>query len=392
MSYFQRVMIYPYNVASRSAKFLKQELIERGIPTKLIRKEGSRYVPREGDMVINWGNSEDQLWHMKGRQNFSRFTMINQPSYVGYATNKAKAFHQMERSENISLPKYFRSVEEAIQYSQDRDDHFDLILREKLTGHGGEGAHFIPRDEVLTTDYSQYDIKLVTQYIPKKYEYRIHVGQGRVMLVQQKKRDTAVSIENVNWKIRNNANGFIFAVDDIVEPSEATKRMACHAVGKLGLEFGAVDIIYNEHYDQAYVLEVNTACGLEGESSRQAYGQFFATYFEHGTSMPLDELLSLDSNTRHPVSDEDMQRLQSIAAGLAQRNEERPAEERRPSRPTSVFGGGVPVHTIPNFREAAEAYARRMEERVREQAQVVSNPVPVDMEVELADWPITADE
>jgi D-alanine-D-alanine ligase-like ATP-grasp enzyme len=32
------------------------------------------------------------------------------------------------------------------------------------------------------------------------------------------------------------------------------------------LDFGAVDVIYNRAQDKAYVLEVNTAPGLEGST------------------------------------------------------------------------------------------------------------------------------
>ena len=44
--------------------------------------------------------------------------------------------------------------------------------------------------------------------------------------------------------------------------TDKEKRNA--AIKALGLDFGAVDIIYNEAEDQHYVLEVNTAPGLEG--------------------------------------------------------------------------------------------------------------------------------
>ena len=36
------------------------------------------------------------------------------------------------------------------------------------------------------------------------------------------------------------------------------------AVTALGLEFGAVDIIYNDKSKKLFVLEVNTAPGIEG--------------------------------------------------------------------------------------------------------------------------------
>jgi D-alanine-D-alanine ligase-like ATP-grasp enzyme len=40
------------------------------------------------------------------------------------------------------------------------------------------------------------------------------------------------------------------------------------------LDFGAIDIIYNESRDQAYVLEVNTAPGLTGQTI-QSYADAF---------------------------------------------------------------------------------------------------------------------
>jgi D-alanine-D-alanine ligase-like ATP-grasp enzyme len=42
--------------------------------------------------------------------------------------------------------------------------------------------------------------------------------------------------------------------------------MACDAIINLGLDFGAVDIIYNEKNNRWVVLEVNTAPGLSGET------------------------------------------------------------------------------------------------------------------------------
>ena len=47
-------------------------------------------------------------------------------------------------------------------------------------------------------------------------------------------------------------------------PDPVRDTIAVNAVKALGLDFGAVDIIYNEKENQYYVLEVNTAPGLEG--------------------------------------------------------------------------------------------------------------------------------
>jgi D-alanine-D-alanine ligase-like ATP-grasp enzyme len=40
------------------------------------------------------------------------------------------------------------------------------------------------------------------------------------------------------------------------------------------LDFGAVDVIWNEKEDKYYVLEVNTACGLEGTTLDKYVEQF----------------------------------------------------------------------------------------------------------------------
>ena len=83
--------------------------------------------------------------------------------------------------------------------------------------------------------------KLYVKYIKKKAEYRIHVFNGKIIDIQQKrKRHEAIEI---NFQIRSHNNGWV-----------------------LGLDFGAVDIIWNEKQQQGYVLEVNTAPGLEGET------------------------------------------------------------------------------------------------------------------------------
>ena len=58
-------------------------------------------------------------------------------------------------------------------------------------------------------------------------------------------------------------NGFIFARNEIQIPEDVTVQ-ATKAFEITGLDFGAVDVIYNERQSAAYVLEINTAPGLEG--------------------------------------------------------------------------------------------------------------------------------
>jgi D-alanine-D-alanine ligase-like ATP-grasp enzyme len=118
---------------------------------------------------------------------------------------------------------------------------------------------------------------LYTKYVKKKDEYRIHVlrkpgKEPEVISVQRKaKRHDA---EDVDFKIRNLANGFVFVREGVVPPDDVN-RQAIEAIKTTGLAFGAVDVIWNEHLGQAFVLEVNTAPGLEGQTVED-YANAFA--------------------------------------------------------------------------------------------------------------------
>lgn len=103
---------------------------------------------------------------------------------------------------------------------------------------------------------------LYTAYIPKKAEYRVHVFNGEVVDVQQKKKRRGFEGER-DTRVRNVANGYVYVRDGVVPPTGLTQS-AVDAVEACGYAYGAVDIIYNEKRGQWYVLEVNSRPGLMG--------------------------------------------------------------------------------------------------------------------------------
>jgi glutathione synthase/RimK-type ligase-like ATP-grasp enzyme len=118
---------------------------------------------------------------------------------------------------------------------------------------------------------------LYTKYIKKNAEYRVHCGlidgHYHTIAVQQKRRSRDVPDDEVNWQVRNHHNGFIFARDNVTLPVQALNA-SFEAFRASGLDFGAVDVIYNERQERAYVLEINTAPGLEGQTLTD-YTNFF---------------------------------------------------------------------------------------------------------------------
>jgi glutathione synthase/RimK-type ligase-like ATP-grasp enzyme len=64
-------------------------------------------------------------------------------------------------------------------------------------------------------------------------------------------------------KIRNTANGYVFCSDGVVEP-DGLRALALKASTVTKSDFKGVDIGYNEKLDELFVIEVNSAPGIEG--------------------------------------------------------------------------------------------------------------------------------
>lgn len=245
--------IYPYKPGSASAKALAEAL---GV--KRIRHQGKRLYT---DIVINWGTSSD---------NFSRKIdcdeIINFPDCVRIAGNKLKTFKAL--SGHVPIPDWTEERVEALKWL---GEGFTVVSRTVLTGHSGAGIFLKrPEDQGIMEQAPLY-----TKYIKKKDEYRLHVFRDKVFFVQRKARKKDVPDDQVNWQIRNHGNGFIFAHEGVDVPGRV-KVDAIIAVKQLGLDFGAVDVVYGKD-GKFYILEVNTAPGLEG-TTLQKYVEVFKEF------------------------------------------------------------------------------------------------------------------
>lgn len=244
--------IYPYKMESASARALAQAL---GV--KRIRHEG-KPIQVNGD-ILNWGSSgfvRDVAYN----------GIINIPDSVAVAANKLQAFKTL--SGHVTLPEF---IEQRVEASRWLAEGCKMVVcRTILNGHSGQGIVLATKEEELV------DAPLYVKYTPKKHEYRVHTHAERgVFFVQQKKKKEGV---DANFQIRNHANGFIYANDGVDVP-ERVKEMCQKAIITLGLDFGAVDVIYNEKYDTYTVLEVNTAPGLAG-TTLEKYVQLFTELYK----------------------------------------------------------------------------------------------------------------
>lgn len=256
-----RYRVIPYRAGSRSARALAQAL-PRGMQLRL---QGSRFRPRCNDVVINWGNTTIDLG----------YNCLNPPTEILCASNKRNFFEGMVANGNENgIPRFWTNMNDI------PEDAFPVVCRTTLAGHSGEGIVIANEPDELVR------APLYVEYIKKAAEYRIHVGRRPVNLrgdlmrdesiiisVQQKRRRQDVPDDQVNWQVRNHANGFIYARED-VNPPQAVLDAARRALCSTRLDFGAVDVIWNNHHQRAYVLEINTAPGLEGTTLTD-YVEFF---------------------------------------------------------------------------------------------------------------------
>jgi glutathione synthase/RimK-type ligase-like ATP-grasp enzyme len=151
---------------------------------------------------------------------------------------------------DVSIPPFTADKEIACGWGS------DVVCRHILNGHGGAGISIVVAGGVLP------EAPLYVKYIPKKHEYRVHVAFGKAILVQRKAR--RLDHDNPDWKVRNHANGFVFALED--NPDERLTTLGVNAVEAVGHLYGAVDAIYNEKSDTYYALEVNSSPGLQGRT------------------------------------------------------------------------------------------------------------------------------
>lgn len=253
-------MIYPYKNGSQSAKLLSEAL---GV--RRIKLEGSKFKGSESKIIINWGASSvsDEVKKCK---------IINEPEVVAMVSNKLKFFEAVKG--NVNIPEFTTNKDEAKEWI---DAGKIVVVREKLTGHSGEGIWLL-EDIQMWEEYNHGLAKMYVKYVPKKDEFRVHVVGGNVIDIRRKALRNDVNKEHANWKVRNFDNGFIFAKEGFEAPNEVTEE-SIKAIEASGLDFGAVDVVWNNYQQKAYVLEINTAPGLEG-SSVDNYAAAFEVFYK----------------------------------------------------------------------------------------------------------------
>lgn len=255
------IIILPYARTSKSAKSLAKALNCRRIAIKR-----RTYRHRSSTRVINWGSQRNN-WRIPEE------SFINKPSAIARASNKLSCFRALGEQDVPTL-EWTTSQEEARDLVREGRT---MYARQQLSGHSGQGIIVINGGDQDVPQAPLYTVGLHTWT-----EWRIHLGilpngQPHVILIQQKIKEGMSRANSGSDPVRNHKAGYKFRQQDL-SPPEGLEEVASAALLSLGLDFGAIDMAHTE--EGWKVIEVNTACGLDG-TTHEKYAAFFTEYLRN---------------------------------------------------------------------------------------------------------------
>lgn len=232
------------NATSTTAKALIEKLKE-----KKVKIDGGSKDPGKVPILIRWGSQLAVAAH-PGK-------VLNSKAAIAKASNKETALVTFKEN-GIRIPKTMKAAEV-------KPEDFPVL---------GRKAHHIAGNDIILClqkndldEASKLGCTHFTKYIPTRTEFRIHVWEDQVIKVSEKVLTEPERCKDP-W-IRNYDEGYTF-VSPKTKLSGQARGMAVDAVNCLGLTFGAVDLLLGDD-GLVYVLEVNTAPGLQTDSSLDAY-------------------------------------------------------------------------------------------------------------------------
>jgi glutathione synthase/RimK-type ligase-like ATP-grasp enzyme len=210
-------------------------LLAKALGVMRLRRPTS-FRPRAGDVVINWGAAELPGPHRT----------LNNAAAVSRAIDKIATFRALTDA-GVPCVEWTTDQRVASQWPV-------VVVRHHTRGSKGSGIEIIERGTQLPR------APLYTKYFPRRHEFRVHVLNGEVIDVQEKRRRAGTP--RTHYSIRQTEQGWVYCRTD-VRISDVTRNIAISSVRALGLDFGAVDLGVRGS-GETRVFEINTAPGIEG--------------------------------------------------------------------------------------------------------------------------------
>lgn len=162
----------------------------------------------------------------------------------------------------------------ALEFTQDQaiaGDWFNkgsvVIGRKLLESYEGKGIEVFSPTEA-PDPAKILECKLFTKFIPKEREFRVHVFKGKPVITLEKKKKKEWEGPTSDY-VKNTQYGYVFCQEDLVIAPPLQLRiniLASQASTICASDFQGVDIGYHKEKDNLFVIEVNSAPGIEGSN------------------------------------------------------------------------------------------------------------------------------
>lgn len=176
----------------------------------------------------------------------------------GQPIDKLRQYQWFEAN-NIPSVEYTADAQVAEQWL--RDD-YTVFGRRLLNASCGRGIVVMEKDE--DGDYAITPCPVYTKYKKKKREFRIHIFKNNIVAIVEKKRKRGFEGQR-DTKIRNLENGYVF-VQNTGELPDGLSELALRAAAVTDSDFKGVDVGFNERNNELFVIEVNSAPGIQGSN------------------------------------------------------------------------------------------------------------------------------
>jgi hypothetical protein len=225
-----------------------------------IKRYRKHNCPANTDVLIRWGSLYSGI---TANKTYNTIEAINK------ACNKPLA-RKILAEAGVPVPQDIGELE--------GEDRFPCIGRP--TKHSkGSGFHYCECENDITNARME-GCTYFSKFYPKKAEYRVHIGSGKILFISRKING------DENSYVWNHDKGFIFKVISQRFWRESVKTVSLRSLEALELDFGAVDVLVDGDGDNlpiAVVLEVNTAPSLTGYSLEK-YTNYFKELLNEGLS------------------------------------------------------------------------------------------------------------
>lgn len=238
-----RVRVYPYSSRSVSARSVAREL--GGL---VLKREGSQYRYRSGDVIINWGASAIPS---------GLPVTLNYPDAVRKAVSKHKTYQALNMAE-VPTVEWTTSAALVSEWINSGS-----VVFHRAVDHGARGVGI-----TVITDAS--DTIPEGGYFTKKIrgrEFRVYqVGNVTTSILEKRRRNGV----DAHPHIKSHGNGYVFCREYRAPiPREHIQETCCEALKALRLDFAGLDVILTRD-NKVHVLEINSAPGITGT----ALGEF----------------------------------------------------------------------------------------------------------------------